>query len=163
MSQFSSHSLDPVKFLTMSANLLHINFFGNSRPEAKRLFAGIYKGEQLPMSRITMEDETHLDIWLRMDSSECNGKLSFSHFRDQLQVLLTRIKERLEKGEDPNLFTSDQSEEQIFHIPALTSDGENVNVLVLGFEPGEPGSMVLKLVYLDPEQFRVEQPGEGAE
>lgn len=157
MSRYSSNNMSPEQFLTLAANCLYQTFFENQRVDAKRMFKELAKGQRVAMIRVNMEDDSQLDLYLRMDNDAYQGKQSFSAFREQLALLLTRIRERFEREEDANLYGGENTQQQLFNIPAVVTEGDNVNVLVLGFEPANLGAMTLNLVYLEPDQFEFDK------
>jgi hypothetical protein len=161
MSKLVTQSMSPESLLTVAGNILHRFFFESSRNNAKRLFTDLAPGDAKHLLRLTMEDNSELDVWLQLDKTECQGRINFGGFKAQLTVLLERIKQRLEAGEDANIYDSETGGEKIFNIPALVVDKGIANVMVLGLGPAMPARITLKLLYLDPAQFMVAAPEEA--
>ena len=95
-SEYSSHSLSPEQFLTMSANVLHKTFFDNTRLIAKRVFNELDKGKRLKLVSLTMEDKSELNIDVSLDTTDYVGQLNFSLMRKHLKSLLAQIAKLLE-------------------------------------------------------------------
>ena len=158
MSKLVTQSMSPESLLTVASNILYRFFVDSSRVKAKRLYTEIAEGDAKPLLRLTMEDNSELEVWLQLDKSECRGRINFGSFKAQLLVLLERIKQRLEAGEDANVYDSETGTEKVFHIPALVVDKGIANVMVLGLGPAMPARITVKLIYLDPAQFLVAAP-----
>jgi hypothetical protein len=139
--------------LVVCSNLLHKTFFDNKRDSAKRMFAELVDGKTQHVINLRADDGGVFEVWLQLDHSEHGGRLNFGGFKTHLGLLLQQIKERLDAGENANVFDSEAGDEKLFHIPALLVDKGVPNVMVLGLAPGVPGRVTMKLMYLDPAQF----------
>lgn len=158
MSKLVTQSMSPESLLTVASNILYRFFLDSGRNSAKRLFTDLGPGDAKHLLRLTMEDKSELEVWLQLDKTECQGRINFSGFKAQLTLLLERIKQRLDAGEDANAYDSQTGGEKIFNIPALLVDKGIANVMVLGLGPAMPARITLKLIYLDPAQFVVADP-----
>ena len=49
----------------------------------------------------------------------------------------------------------------LFGVPGLTQDAGQLNVLMLAVDLREPGAVLLKLQYMDPSQFQVQEQQTG--
>ncbi len=97
-----------------------------------------------------------MGINLSLDHSEYRGRLTFHLFRMALDMMVKNIAGRIQRKEDLNIFTSEETGEVLFHLPGLVDDRGRLNVLVMGIVPGKRNATV-KLQFLDPEQFKKEQ------
>lgn len=163
MNQYQDHNMEPEKFITIAVNILHKSLIDSSRDEAKRLFLEVRGGKAAHLVRVRMEDSSELNIDLALDSSEYQGKLNYAAFKNSVQAMLVRIAKQVQNGEDLNIFTDQESGDVIFHLPGVVDDGEHVNMLVLGTARSAPGTLILKLQYLDVSQFMQTSEPEEAE
>ncbi len=160
MAQDQTQTIPRDKFLTMSVNLLHKALLEPSRTDAKALYRDMVEGRPVHLTRVQMEDKSQVRFDLALDHSEFRGKLNFGTFRNGLTVLIGRLVEALEQEQNITVFTAQHDPNvMIFGITGVTVQDNQANVMVLGADAarGQP-SVVLKLMYLDPQQF-----GEGQE
>ncbi|MFK8019305.1 MAG: hypothetical protein AB8B86_06020 [Pseudomonadales bacterium] len=156
MSSTAEHSITNDKFLTMSCNLLAKSFFDSTRTESKGYYRAINDGKRLALSRVVMDDESTIDVVLTLNCSEYCGRISFSHFREQLRLLLQRFSDALQKGEELPVLQEEGGVASVFKMPVLHQANDQVNALVLGWATPVPGQLELRLMYLDPEQFKTD-------
>ena len=163
MSASTTQSMPQDKFLTMAANILHKAFIESSRTRAKNAYKALILGKTVLLTTVQMEDKSTVRFNVALDYTEFRGTINYSTFRTSLALLLTSLSESLQKGEPLTVFSAHQDpNSMIFGVSAVTAEAENQNVMVLGADMGggEP-SVVLKLMYLDQEQFTIE-PGNTA-
>ena len=167
MAQFQSHSLPQEKFLTISINLLHAAFVDASRTNAKKVFRNLSEGRPVHLTTVQMEDKSTVRFDLSMDHSEFRGKLNFGAFRASVAILVSNIAKALHEEEKIKVFNAEQDSGNIlFAISAPTLEDGKANVMALGANlAGQQGTLMLRLMYLDPDQFRAESPvaGEAAD
>lgn len=156
-------SMPQDKFLTMAANLLYKAFLESSRTKAKNLYREMSGGKVLPLTTVQLEDKSQMRVDIALDHSEYRGAINFGTFRASVAMLVSSLGEQLKKGEDVRVFSADHNEDvMIFGVTAVTVDAKDPNVMVLGAEmASDRPSVLLKLMYIDPEQFAVE-PAEAA-
>lgn len=155
MSQLQNHSLPQDKFLTLSVNLLHRAFIEAPRTEAKKLYRVLDEGRVINLTNVEMEDKSTLILKLALDHTEYRGSLNYSAFRDSVATLVSSVVQTLQEEKEFPTFTSEQGEGGlVFGIPAITVEESQPNVMVLAADPAaRDASLVLRLMYLDPEQF----------
>lgn len=155
MAQSPPQDLPKDKFLLIAINVLHRKLVVAQRTEAKRLSRELLEGRVAELTTVKMEDESLLHCRLELDHSEFKGKLNFSALRDSLNVLIQNISQALRDKRDVTVFNMDKRESSVlFGITGVTMEAGQSNVLVLGADTsGEPGNALLRLVYLDPQQF----------
>jgi hypothetical protein len=160
-SEYSSHSLSPEQFLTMSANVLHKTFFDNTRLIAKRVFNELDKGKRLKLVSLTMEDKSELNIDVSLDTTDYVGQLNFSLMRKHLKSLLAQIAKLLEEGKRPSVRNNKQNGTQLFNIPGAVVEQGQLNVLMMAWSSRVKGTVEIELMFFEPTQF-VEQERESA-
>lgn len=155
MAQLQNQSIPRDKFLLMSMNLLHRAFIESARTDAKNLYRLLSEGRRIRLSNVQMEDKSTLAVNLALDHSEYCGKLNFGAFRASLAALIGNVGQTLQAEKDYPVFGGESDAEgMIFGITAVTVEDEQPNVLVLGTKADEEqGSVMLRLMYLDPAQF----------
>ncbi len=159
MAQFQTQSIPREKFLLMCVNLLHKAFIESARTDAKNVYKEISGGKPVHLTTVQMEDKSTMRINLSLDQSEFQGKLNYGAFRASLATLISNITQTLRDEKEFPVFNADESADtMIFGITAVTVEEDLPNVMVLGSElAGQGGATMLRLMYLDPEQFAEQQ------
>ncbi|MEQ8515529.1 MAG: hypothetical protein RIC38_07990 [Chromatocurvus sp.] len=155
MAATQTQSIPQDKFLTLSVNLLNKVFLEASRTDAKNLYREISEGAPVALTRVQMEDKSEVRFDLRLDHSEFRGRLNYGSFRASLTTLIANIVEALRDRKPVKVFHADHDRNiVIFGITAPTVEDNEANVMVLGADAseGQP-SVMLQLMYLDPDQF----------
>lgn len=161
MSQIHTQSIDRDKFLTMAANLMFKAFLEPSRTQAKALYRTIEEGKAVHLTDVQMEDKSTVGFEVALDHSELKGKLNYGAFRASVATLVHNLGETLrqEDAEIPVFTADDNPEVKIFGVTAVTYEGKDPRVMVLGADQGSGRPVIqLRLMYLDPVQF---QQGSG--
>lgn len=155
MAQVQKQSISQEQFLTISINLVNRALLELPRTEAKQVFKELSIGKILPLSEVRMEDQSLVRFDLALDHSEHVGKLNFGGFRGSLALLLSNVATALNDKQAISVLNAEHSPElRMFGITAVTVDGEQPNVMVLGSDTSSANARVLlKLMYLDPSQF----------
>ncbi len=146
-------SLHPNKLLKAIIENLNAQFFADQRDNAKRLFQFIQGGDTAPFMRIQTGDTGEIFCEIGLDHTEYTGKLSFGKFRKNLSTMIHVINERL-KQEDRVQHLSSDTGEMLFNLPGIVEDKKDgVSMLVCSVKQRAPGLMMIRLMYLDAEQF----------
>jgi len=146
-------NISPEQMLTAIHAQLSDHFFDATKTTAKQTYTQLINGERLPLLEISSPEHGQVIARLALDVSEFIGKLNYTTFRDALTSHLNRIGETLKNKEKLNIFTSEETGAMLFNIPGLVQTDEQVNVLVTGVEQSKPGEIVIKLMFLDPDNF----------
>ena len=153
-------NLDPRKLLTAVVENLNGQFFADGRAETKRLYKSISSGEEVPFIRIDFGDSGEVLCNLDLDHSQYCGDLNYGKFRKCLAMMLQGITVKLRDNtgdlSDLNILQSD-SGELLFNIPGMVNSDEGINVLVCGLRQQGPGLVTIRLMFLDPSQYVVEE------
>lgn len=157
MANQQSVSVKPEQLLSLAIQALHQCFYETQRDQAKQLFKEIDKGSQSELFKIKLNNGREIQGNVSLDKSEFIGKFSYSCFRSALAVMINRISEKLQAKEELNILSSDQTGEILFNIPGFVEQDGQVNVLVLAVSQQSPGFILLRLMFLDPEQFQQQQ------
>lgn len=143
------------QLLTMSLNGLDGLFFKAHKEKAKKLYKELSDGKVVDFGSLSFKDPNIVPIKMKLalDYSEFRGHLTFHLFRAVLQQTLVNLARKLEKKGNLNIFSSDNKQEIIVLTPGLIQHGGIVNVMAVGIN-AQPQSAVIKLQFLDPDQFR---------
>ena len=150
---YASIDLQPAELLTAMINQINKRFFESPKDEAKQLYRELADGAELPFMEITASDQGEVLVKLALDHSKFVGKLNFSRFRDALLSHLQRIAGKINNEEGLNVFTSQETGDIIFNIPGAVEVDGTRNILVTGVEQRVAGTMILRLMFLDPNSF----------
>lgn len=155
--------IDMAQFLTLSVNTLHNYFFEVPRDKSRKLYKEIAAGDAVGIATLTLGNnkEQAIKLKLGLDQSEFKGHLTFHLFQSALGMMLRNIANKIQRKEDLNIFTSDETGEILIHLPGLVEDRGHLNVLVMGIAPSKSGALI-KLQFLDSDQFRKDNPGATA-
>jgi hypothetical protein len=158
MSEFQNYKVSPANFLTIATNVLHKTLLEAPRTTSKNIFKAISDGRRVALLDVRMEEDADVRFDLALDHSEFRGgRLNYTSFRNSLTLLVGTLSETLQKEADVPVFTEQTDGSMIFGVPGVTQDKEHVNVLMLGVNLRSPGSVLLKLQYIDPGQFENQQ------
>ena len=130
-------------------------FFKEHKDKAKKLYKEIADGRVVSIATLSFDKDQlePLKLKLALDSSEFVGHLTFHQFKNALQMTLRHIAHKIEKKQDLNIFSADNSDEIVLLTPGIIQQAETVNIMVMGILPAFK-SATIKLQFLDPEQFR---------
>lgn len=159
MAQVQTQSISTEKFLIMAANLLHRMLLDVPRTQAKNAYKEIAKGVAIPLATVKMEDQSTTRFSLMLDHSEFNGKVNFSVFRNSLELLISNLGQTLESKKEIAVFSAEHDASlMMFGVTAVTQEGSDTNVMVLGSDMNEGrSSVMLRLMYIDSSQFSQSQ------
>ncbi|MCK9469943.1 MAG: hypothetical protein M0Q49_11055 [Porticoccaceae bacterium] len=154
-----SATIDMGQFLAISINTLRNYFFDVPRAKSRRLYKEIAAGDQVTIATLTRNNDksTGIKLKLALDHTEFKGHLTFHLFQQVLGAMLRHVANYVQRKEDLNIFTSEETGEILVFRPGLIEDKGQLNVLVLGIAPTKGGALI-KLQFLDPEQFRRDNP-----
>ena len=145
------------KFLTVASNILYKSLIEASRTEAKKLFNTVCQGKRIALLTVRMEDGSDLRFDLSLDSSEFRGNLNFGAFRASVMQLLAAMGETLQAEKEVQVFTEENDGSVLFGLPGVSREGDQINVLMLSANMRAAGTVLLKLMYMDPQQFSAAQ------
>jgi hypothetical protein len=162
MAQIPQQTIPTDKFLLIAVSLLHQQFVGAARTQAKRVYREFETGRVLAMTTVKMEDESTVRFSMVLDHSEFQGKLNFGAFKASVSILLGNLAAALQEKKEIAIFNVEGSANSVlFGITGITVEGEQPNVMVLGCDVGEEaGAVTLRLMYLHPDQF-IRRDGDG--
>lgn len=163
MSKIETQSMPREQFLTIAINLLHRAFMDAKRTDAKNLFKAVSEGKRVALTNLQMEDKSSVRFDLSMDHSEYAGTLNFGAFRSSLTALLSNLVDAVKEQREITTFGAEgDSANIIFGVTGVTVEKEIPSVLVLSTSTGgQEAAVMLRLMYLDYQQFLASQQSDG--
>ena len=166
--------LNPTQFATIAANLLNQGLLEAGRTAAKRIFRELEEGRRVTLTKLKMEDGGLTRIDLSLDYQAFQGSINYSAFRDGVLALVARLSDTIREGKGVQVFQAIDDNQQpvpaesfntrLFAVGGLTVHDGTPNVLMLGVQPSRDQPVVtLQLMYVDPNQFKVEDQSAQAE
>lgn len=154
MSTFQNVSMPPERFLTVAANVLHKSLLDAQRAQAKRVFNDISEGKRVALLNVQMDDDTQVRFDLSLDHSEFRGdRLNFRFFRNSVMSLVSALGQLLQQGAEVPTFSERGGSTMLLGVPGLTQDAGETNLMMVAVDLRKPGSVHMKLQYMDPSQF----------
>ncbi len=142
--------------MVLASSLFKACIIDAQRSEAKRYFRVLEEGKAVLLNNLKMEDGSQLRVSLDMNCTEFRGQLNFSSFRNQLLMLIDSYARFLEAGAAPRVLSDEEGTEHVILVPAISSAKGDTNALLMSVDQRQPGNLRLRLMFVDPEQFRVE-------
>ena len=164
MSKYQQHSLSRDKFLTVANNVIYKSLLEAQRTDAKNIYRAVSEGNRVALMNIRMDEESESRFDLTLDHSEFRGKLNFGAFRASVQALVGSVSELIQGEKEITTFTDEVSGNMLFGVPGFTQEGQHFNALMLAVDVAVAGTVVLRLQYMNPDQFvQTPKPGEADE
>ena len=158
MSDFQNFKISPANFLTIATNVLYKTLLEVPRTSSKNVFKAISEGKRVSILDVRMEDDADVRFDLALDHSEYRGgRLNFTAFRDSVTVLVGALGENLRNHTDVPVFTEQRDGSLLFGVPGVTQEQGQANALMLGVNLRGAGTVLLKLQYIDPTQFQMQE------
>jgi hypothetical protein len=146
----------------MATNVLYKTLLESPRTSSKNIFKAVSDGRKVSLLDVRIDEETNLRFDLTLDHSEFSGdRLNFAAFRNSITMLIGALSESLKKEAEVSVFTEQTDGSMLFGVPGVTREKEHVNVLMLGADLRGQGSVLLKLQYIDSDQFEVKEQQAG--
>jgi len=158
MTDYQHYKIRPEQFLTIACNILYRTMLEAPRADARRIFKAISEGRRIALIDVRMENDSDVRFDLSLDHSEFRGDhINFKSFRNSLTGLVGSLSENLKSGKNMPVFTEKTDGSMLFGVPGVTRSDAGINVLMLGANLRGPGSVLLKLQYIDPDQLEIQQ------
>ena len=169
-------NLNLVQVLDLGCGILHQAFFKQKPDVSKNLLKDLKGGKRVSLGALTLSnknedgevmDSLEVPLAVELDYTEFKGGgFSFPAFQAALQAMLNQVAQTLKAKKDLYLLTNQKTGGALVHQPGVIKIGEQHNVLVIAIEPGGKEDIVLRLMFVDPDQYeslRKDAPSEGAE
>jgi len=158
--------INMVQVLDMGCGILHQMFIRESVNKSKALLKELKQGKKISVGALTLNPKAkdggevptdvpglEIPLSVALDYSEYRGP-GFSHpvFIEALSGMLHQIVTAMRAKKDLNILTS-ESGSMLVHKPGVVQLDGQFNVMLLALEPSVNNSMVMKLMFVDPEQY----------
>jgi|SaaInl5LU_22_DNA_1037371.scaffolds.fasta_scaffold10180_3 hypothetical protein len=145
--------IKPNELMTIIINGLNQMFFKVPEADGKLLFDEILGGQSAKILNLATKSGD-LDCELSLDNSEFIGDMNFDAFRSLLASHLHNAASHIKKKEPLNLFMNEEKNEIVFHMPGVVAFADHMNLMVSSVRQHKPGIIDIKLMCLDPSQFK---------
>lgn len=149
--------LSPTKLFNLCANLLIASFQRQSASDIEELYKKLSDGSRVETGQLKAQDiENSVAVYLELDHSEFVGKLTQQTFLSCIDILLQKFSSEVTRGSEiseHHTLTNLDNGEIVFNIPAGIRMKNTLNVLMVSVLPA-PDHLVVRLLFLNPEQFR---------
>lgn len=153
MSKYKQDTMEQEKFLTVAGNILYKALVEAPRTRAKNAYQAARDGKRVALMTVRMEDGSDLRFDVALDASEYRGKLNFGAFRASVTQLIGVLGEAVSQGKELPVFTEETRASVLFGLPAITLEQGEHNVLMMAADTRGAGTVLLKLMYMEPGQF----------
>lgn len=162
MAKTDTSTLDLKHLLTAVINLLHRNIIDANRTQAKKIYSSLDAKRVVGLVRLKLESGNLLDTELEMDKSDYVGELKFSLFRNALTAWMANAIDQVKSDKTLPTLVNEHRAETLINIPgAVVSEGQ-LNVLFVSLFQPAPGRLRIRLIFVDPSQFVVNDTAQEA-
>ena len=145
--------LNLAELVNLAAKLLDRIFRQAPKDKIKPVFKELKNGKQIPLGHVTLDAKVDSDLKLALDYSEFKGPgFNFDVFAAALEGVLQQISDVFRDQGELNIMTSEDAS-VLIHLPGAVQIGEQLNVLVLAFEMADINNIVVKLMFVEPDQY----------
>jgi hypothetical protein len=149
-----------IEMVNLSANVLHKTFLSSTDKKARDFFKTLKQGKAIKPGTLSLGKELEAPLDIALDYSEFQGPgFNFDIFVAALHAMLKRISAKLKAKEDLNIMSSETGS-FLVNLPGMVEREGHVNVLVMSLDFSVTKKITLQLMFLDPEQFKKEQPAD---
>lgn len=143
-----------VQMINLSANVLHQALLNSPDKKARDFFKALKQGKTIKPGTLTLGEGVEAPLKIALDYSEFKGPgFNFDIFVAALHAMLQRISARLKAKEDLNVMSSETGS-FLFNLPGMVERDGHVNILVMSLDFSVVKEITLRLMFLDPEQFK---------
>lgn len=146
-------NINMVQLLNLSCNLLHQGFVKQPKIKAKQILKDLKAGKRIALGKLTVQEKHELPLRLELDYSEFKGPFNYPSFDAALRGMLQRCGETLKAKKDLNILTNEQQATALVHLPGIIEQDGRYNVLVTSFEMSNKKEIVIRLLFLNPDQY----------
>lgn len=154
MSEQKTVDINLVELVGLAANILHKTLGISPKSQSKPLFKELKNGKTISLGSLKHAEELNLTLKLELDYSEfCGPGFNFDIFKSALNAMLSRLSSHLQHKKDLNIMSSETGT-SLIHVPGIIQVNHQVNVLVMAFDTANKDQITLKLMFIDPEQYK---------
>ena len=143
-----------IEMVNLSANVLHQTFLSSPDKKARDFFKTLKQGKLIKPGTLSLGTELEAPLDIDLDHTEFQGPgFNFDIFVAALHAMLQRISAKLKAKEDLNIMSSETGS-FLVNLPGMVEREGHVNVLVMSLDFTVAKKITLRLMFLDPEQFK---------
>lgn len=145
-----------IEMVNLSANVLHQAFLSSPDDKARGSFKTIKQGKVIKPGTLSIGKELEAPLEIALDYSEFQGPgFNFDIFVAALHAMLQRISAKLKAKEDLNMMSSETGS-FLINLPGMVERDGHVNIMVMTLDFSVAKQITLRLMFLNPEQFKKE-------
>lgn len=145
-----------IEMVNLSANVLHQAFLSSPDKKSRDFFKVLKQGKSIKPGTLSLGEKLETPLEIALDYSEFQGPgFNFDIFVTALHAMLQRISAKLKAKEDLNIMNSETGS-FLVHLPGMVEQDGYVNILVMSLDFSVAKKITLRLMFLDPEQFKKE-------
>jgi len=160
MTDKQNIDINLVELVNLTAKILDQLFIRAPKDKAKPVFKDIKQGKAFPLGNVTLQELIESTISLDLDYSEFRGPgFNFDAFALALRGILGQVSQKLQTKTDLNIMTSEQGT-ILLNLPGMIQIGDQLNVMVMAFDLGALKNISIKLMFVEPDQYKPEGKSE---
>lgn len=133
----------------------------SKKEQSKNIFKELKQGKVLDMGALNYGEKLKIDFQLKLDYSEFRGPgFNYDILRAALAMLLNKLGATMKAKQEIKLLGSETGV-QLLAIPGVVHAHDQDNVLMMSVEFTNKSSVIVNLMFMDPEQFG-QETGEDA-
>lgn len=141
------------ELVNLAAKILDRMFVQSPKDKAKPIFKDLKNKLAILLGTIDLQEEITAELKLVMDYSEFRGPgFNYDIFLAALSSILRQIGQAFQKKAELNVMTSEDGT-VLIHLPGAIVFEDQLNVMVMAFEFYGSQSVIIKLLFLDPDQY----------
>jgi hypothetical protein len=145
-----------IEMVNLSANVLHKAFLSSPDKQARDFFKTLKQGKAINPGTLNLGNKLEAPMEIDLDYSEFQGPgFNFDIFVAALHAMLQCISTKPKAKEDLNIISSETGS-FLVHLPGMVEREGYVNILVMSLDFSVTKKITLRLMFLDPEQFKKE-------
>jgi hypothetical protein len=143
------------KIVEFGAKVLNSGFLSGSRERAKQEFKKLKQGKLVEVGTVSMGKIIDAPFKLQLDYSEFQGPgFGFDSFSAALTSMLRHTDSAFKAEKDLNVLMNDEQSELVLGaLPGIVQHEGQTNVMMMSFSFSQPPDVILKLMFVEPDQF----------
>ena len=151
------------KLVEFGAKILNSGFISGSRDRAKQEFKKLKQGNLVEVGTVSMGQIADAPFKLQLDYSEFKGPgFGFDSFSAALTSMLRHTDSAFKAKKDLNVLMNDEQTELVLGaLPGVVQHEGQTNVMMMSFSFSNPPDVILKLMFVEPDQFSFTHTDDG--
>ena len=152
----SQVDINIVQILNAAASILQTGFLTGPRTQARHDFKKLKQGKSIKVATLNIGQLKDAPFKLQLDYSEYKGPgFGLDIFIAALESMLRHTDTAFKENKDLNMLTNqNRSEVVLAALPGIVRREEQINVMMMSFSFNQTPDIILKLMFVDPSQFK---------